>query len=249
MARPGLTRHRKFLRLSRLIGGKAVALGSLGLIWEAAYEAGDDLIGSADDVEQLAEWMGKPGLLAHALVDCGLLDESDDGLRVHDLWHHAPDYVASRRRREAEREIKKSCKNCGATYHSPDPRSLYCCDACKVAAFRAAKASVLLPTVTETSVTETDVTVTVTDCNRSPAPAPAPVLEAKTTTPPTPLRAEGGSSGRIRNLSDQELDALLLATRKALQASPDNSAAQKQLGQAQAEWRLRQARSASQGAP
>lgn len=108
MARPGLTRHRKFARLTWLLGGsKALALGHLELLWAVAYESGDDLVGSDGDAECLAEWQGAPGKLAAALVEAGFLDRTEDGqLRIHDLWDHAPDYVRKRRSREAERRTK-----------------------------------------------------------------------------------------------------------------------------------------------
>ena len=39
MARIGLTRHRKFLRLAYRLRSPALALGHLEFMWEAAYEA------------------------------------------------------------------------------------------------------------------------------------------------------------------------------------------------------------------
>ncbi len=106
MARPGLTRHRKFVTLALEIGSRPAALGHLELLWQVAYESGDDLIGSAAVVESLVDWSGEPGKLAAAFVSCGFLDESTEGLRVHDLWDHAPDYVRKRRDRERERKHK-----------------------------------------------------------------------------------------------------------------------------------------------
>jgi hypothetical protein len=100
-------RHRKFARLARLLGGDvARARGHLEMVWEVAYENGDELLGDAGDVEQLAAWRGKPGQLVDALVQAGFLDASPEGLRVHDLWDHAPDYVRKRRSRESQRRTK-----------------------------------------------------------------------------------------------------------------------------------------------
>lgn len=109
MARPTLFAHRKFVRLAALIGGKAMALGSLEMIWESAYGAGDPLVGDADTVESIADWRGKRGALAAALSAEGsrFLDLGEDGLyRVHDLEDHAPDYVQKRWQREWERRAK-----------------------------------------------------------------------------------------------------------------------------------------------
>lgn len=103
MARPGLMRHRKFARLERLLGSKALAMGHLEILWEVSYECGDDLLGDAGDVETLGCWQGEAGKLAAALVESGFLDATPEGLRVHDLWDHAPEYVKKRRKREAER--------------------------------------------------------------------------------------------------------------------------------------------------
>jgi len=104
MGRPGLMRHRKFIKLARLLESEALARGCLEMVWDAAYEAGDPLLGDADDVEALARWKGRRGKLAAAMVKAGFLDlDGDGGHRVHDLWHHAPDYVRKRAQREAER--------------------------------------------------------------------------------------------------------------------------------------------------
>lgn len=110
MARPGLLRNRKFLHLERCPGmTRAIALGSLELIWSAAYETGDDVIGTPEDVEMQADWRGDPGSLFASLRDCGFIEESPGrvGLwRIHDLYDHAPDYVQRRMEREAERIAK-----------------------------------------------------------------------------------------------------------------------------------------------
>jgi hypothetical protein len=115
MARPGLTTHRKFRRLVRALGSPALARGYLELLWDSCYEAGVDYVGTAADIEQAVGWAGEPGLLARALVDAGAPEGDgfiepapgvDGGYRVHDLWHHAPDYVAKRRKRELDRQGK-----------------------------------------------------------------------------------------------------------------------------------------------
>ena len=103
MGRPGLTRHRKFARLARLLDSEALARGCLELIWDTAYENGDPDLGDAADVEYQARWKGEPGKLAAAMVEAGFLDEADGRYRVHDLWDHCPDYVRKRRVRERER--------------------------------------------------------------------------------------------------------------------------------------------------
>lgn len=108
MARPTLTTHRKFRRLARLLGGQALARGTLELVWDVAYAAGEARIGDALDVEEAAQWQGERGACVQALVQCGFLDADPDGetFTVHDLFDHAPDYVFRRAEREQHRKAK-----------------------------------------------------------------------------------------------------------------------------------------------
>ncbi len=105
MARPGLTRHRKFLRLAQIVASEALALGHLEFLWESAYEVGSPECGTSAEVEAAARWKGSPGALTAALVECGFVDEVAPGeFEIHDFWTHAPRYVINRAQREAARE-------------------------------------------------------------------------------------------------------------------------------------------------
>lgn len=119
MARPGLTTHRKFRRLALKLESAALARGFLELIWETCYESGNDYLGTATDIENLVGWKGECGALAAALREVGAPEgagfievvtegahELSTTYRVHDLWHHAPDYVTKRHKRELERRQK-----------------------------------------------------------------------------------------------------------------------------------------------
>jgi hypothetical protein len=121
LGRPGLTKNRKFLRLVRELQptckafSEQVARGVLELMWDMAYENGDDYLGDADDVEASARWTGKRGALCNALVRAGgegetgfieELDERPGHFIVHDLFDHAPEYVKKRMAREVERITK-----------------------------------------------------------------------------------------------------------------------------------------------
>lgn len=208
MARPGLTRHRKFLRLAHELGSVPHARGYLEMIWDVAYESGDDLIGDAADVEIAAQWSGESGALASMLARIGFLDEDAGRYRVHDLWHHCPDYVTSRREREGERRKEKLCACCGVRFHSPDPRSLYCSDRCKSRAWRERTSSHdtdATPSDTDTKTskpapdvaltpTDTDATRTNTDRHRSPAPAPSTHHTKTKNTPSAPRPAQDAGS-------------------------------------------------------
>lgn len=101
MARQTLFTHRKFLRLALALKSRALACGSLELLWNVAYQSGDPVIGAVAEVEFAADWKGKPGVLASALVESGFLDRSETGeLSVHHLYDHAPEYVKKRMDRE-----------------------------------------------------------------------------------------------------------------------------------------------------
>lgn len=122
MARPGLTGHRKFRRLARALGSSLLARGALELLWDSCYESGEEYVGTSEDIETLVEWTGERGMLTRALVEAGapeghgFLEPVSDAVgeavayRVHDLWHHAPDYVAKRRKRELDRQQKSDPK-------------------------------------------------------------------------------------------------------------------------------------------
>src|SRR5207245_3531876 len=115
MARPGLTQHRKFLRLSRTLGNAPLALGCLEFLWEKCYQNGDDYLGDEVDVEAAAQWPGKPGDLCRALLEAGgdgnlgfieKIEGRSGHFRCHELYHHAPKYVSKRLERELERKEK-----------------------------------------------------------------------------------------------------------------------------------------------
>ena len=105
MARESLFTHRKFARLSRLMGAPYRAAGALEMLWHRAYTDGEARLGSADDVEYVIGWDGEPGACAAAMVEAGFLDDIGDGqLAVHDLLTHAPSYVRRRLQRVSDRQ-------------------------------------------------------------------------------------------------------------------------------------------------
>ncbi len=145
MGRPGLTRHRKFKRAARALDrvqpgfGDILARGALELLWDAAYENGDEFLGDPADVEGVAGWHGEEGLLVEALAAAGgegLAGFIEEGgspawaegapgtYRVHDLWDHAPAYVQKRAEREAARVASSSLEGSGRWLHSFDSCAL-----------------------------------------------------------------------------------------------------------------------------
>lgn len=186
MGRPGLTKNRKFVRLERLLGSHIQARGALETIWDVCNESGDDRLGDSLDVEGIARWDGEPGKLTAALADAGFIEDdpfNPGNYRVHDFWHHAPEYVPNRKIREEERRKEKVCGHCGKPYHSPDARSLYCSKACKTAAWRDRSQDHVTDGDSGIGHSDRDVT----DCDPSPnTQHPTPITQHPS--PPTNLK-------------------------------------------------------------
>jgi hypothetical protein len=84
MARPTLHRNLKWTRLVRALGGdEIVARGALELMWDVAYENGDEYLGTSEDVELAARWRASPGscpslLNAGREGEAGFIEELPD---------------------------------------------------------------------------------------------------------------------------------------------------------------------------
>lgn len=113
MARPGLHQHRKFLRLVRSLGSAPLARGVLEMLWEPAYDAGDDHLGDAEDIAARCG-IDDPQMIEAALLEAGgpggvgfieSCGEESHGVcyRIHDLFDHAPTVVGRRVKKELER--------------------------------------------------------------------------------------------------------------------------------------------------
>jgi hypothetical protein len=113
MARLNLGGHWKFRRLvcalaaldepvsSWVTDATPIARGVLELLWEAAYAAVSDYVGTPTEVATIVHWRGDPLVLVTLLVDAGFLDERAPGeYAVHDLWDNAPRYAQLRRTRK-----------------------------------------------------------------------------------------------------------------------------------------------------
>ena len=95
----------KFKLLCRLLGlPRPYVRGLLEVTWDVAHTSGNPVLGSADAVEAAAEWPGERGKFFEAMRDCRLIDLREDGAwEIHDYWHHAPEYVKGRLRKELQR--------------------------------------------------------------------------------------------------------------------------------------------------
>jgi hypothetical protein len=98
--------------------------------------------------------------------------------RVHDLFDHAPEYVAGRAQREEERRKVKHCERCKNRYHSSDQRSRFCCPACRTANWRDRQGDCV--TDGDGAKRHSDV-VKRTETQRDGTPAPAPKRKSKET--------------------------------------------------------------------
>jgi hypothetical protein len=187
VALPSLSTHWKFLRLSRVIGGRVLARGVLETLWEPCWNAGDAYIGTSDDIEALCEWAGERGALTKALLTAGgtktagfiepyagdVRDKTEPHYQVHDFLQHCSDYVRRRRDRHLDATATKTCALCAEPYYSRDSRSKYCGDRCRQTAHRRAavtdsptsKNEDNHPPREELRVSVTDLSQSVTDCH------------------------------------------------------------------------------------
>ena len=108
MARINLSHHYKFRQLARALGSRALARGTLELLWETAYEVADAYIGTPDDIADAVDWTGPPMDLVNLLIKCGFLEDLGAQYAVHDLWKNAPEYVRLRWVRTHPHETKKN---------------------------------------------------------------------------------------------------------------------------------------------
>ena len=113
-----LRRHPKTRRVMRTLGVPvAQAIGHLHCLWWWAmdYAQDGDLSRYVNgDIADAAEWTGDPEQFVMALVEAGFIDQSDDGMRLHDWDDYAGRLIDARiagklanedRKQEAEQRI------------------------------------------------------------------------------------------------------------------------------------------------
>lgn len=139
MPKPSLFDHPKFKRLVRRLALPApYVLGHLEYLWRVGCSTGNPVIGDDLDIELAAEWQGESGVLAAALVEERFVDRrlEDGRLEIHDLFENAPEYVARRADREAQRRLDRVCQHCHGDFRSADPRARFCSSACRTGHWR-----------------------------------------------------------------------------------------------------------------
>lgn len=124
MARPTLDRHPKFRHMMRALNiSRPLARGYLELMWDAANESGNPTFKSAEQLAATIDYDGEPCQLTTSLIEIGFLDLTLDGsYEIHDYWHHAPEYVKGRLRKEKERLRKRNPSSDHVTRQSRDCR-------------------------------------------------------------------------------------------------------------------------------
>ena len=106
MAKPGFSKHPKFLRLVKILGEPhSHVRGYVECLWDVAFSNGDPVIGDAVDIEMAADYPGEAGKLCQALLECGgttragLIEKCPDqpgAYQIHDFFDHCPGYVRAR---------------------------------------------------------------------------------------------------------------------------------------------------------
>lgn len=100
-------RHPKTKKLARLLGvSLPAAVGHLHYLWWWALDFAQDGVLDKYDAEDIADamqWEGDADQLVEALLSSGYIDDTDDGLVVHD-WH---DYAGKLLERRAKDRARK----------------------------------------------------------------------------------------------------------------------------------------------
>lgn len=92
----GLRRHRKTKRLKRILGSDGCWALVCLFLWAGEERWTGDLSGLSDaDIEEEADWDGKPGALVAALLEVGYLDGAERQRNIHAWSEHNP-YAASK---------------------------------------------------------------------------------------------------------------------------------------------------------
>jgi len=101
-----LAKHRKTIRAAgRLSVDRATLIGHLHFLWWWGLDnvGADGRLGdmTAYEIAAAAEWPGDPEQFLAALIEAGFIDDTPDGLVLHDWYDYAGKLIE---RREAERE-------------------------------------------------------------------------------------------------------------------------------------------------
>ncbi len=150
MAKPGFTKHRKFLRLVHMLKMPPPhVLGHVQFMWDAGAAMQSALLGDSVEVELAAGWVGVEGEFCKAVLAVGLIDLLDDEVThgnagngavthgngavterfvIHDFEDHAPAYVLKNAATH-----QRTCLRCGVEFVTKVTHGKFCSNACRVA--------------------------------------------------------------------------------------------------------------------
>lgn len=165
--------HRKVRRLVSLAGRGSEA--NLLRLWCycGRFHAEDGLLAdySAEEIEQLTAWGGKPGGFVEALVKVGFLDPVGTGFQVHDWIEHQGHIAAYSKRGKAMAQARWKNAN-PPPPPPPKPSTQQCVQQCTGNA--GANAASMLQAMPEQSRAEQSITDT------TPPLIPTPIVELPT---------------------------------------------------------------------
>jgi hypothetical protein len=98
--------HPKTRKLARRVGGIQQAIGILHLLWWWCIDYARDGDLSRHDAEDIAiacAWDGEPAQIIRHLTECGFIDETKKGLRVHDWMDYGGTLIAKKARDAARK--------------------------------------------------------------------------------------------------------------------------------------------------
>lgn len=197
-------RHPKTKKLARLLGvSRPTAVGHLHYLWWWALDfAQDGMLSRYDshDIAEAMEWEGESDVLLAALIESGYLDETENGLMIHDWGDYAGKLME---RREKDRARKQAAKE--KTRNSKDFRRISSGMDAESAGSRE-ESFVTVPNSTVPNLTVPNSTVQTQPEDEEPA---APAAD------PVPYKAIGDlfheicvSYPKLRNISDSRRKAI-----------------------------------------
>jgi hypothetical protein len=99
----------KTLKLIRRLGDSGFKSLIFLLCRVGTHRPDGNLAGlDTEDIEGLAQWSGEEGALLSALVDIGFIDETEDGLKLHDWERWNPWATGAERRAEIARKAARA---------------------------------------------------------------------------------------------------------------------------------------------
>ena len=98
--------HPKTLRLKSMLGQEADVYPIRLFAWAAKYAPAGTIVESSPQIEEACKWRNEDGKLYHALVECGFIEETEEGLKIHN-WDKYAGYWLQRMSRQKEHKRRR----------------------------------------------------------------------------------------------------------------------------------------------